>query len=1571
MGGGSVTHKAEYAPKSLSVGQDGYLSRSYKIETVNDERLLGKDRVMLSYSLTSTSNGGSEKDVEAFQSAEVYPWVNFTLLRGATVRVLLVANGKKSKLTDLGYKEEISDNANGFYNVMVGSANKAHKYMYSKHYDAGSRVSVPNVGEGGTSVYTVVVDYDPFGYVPGEDEPEVPDEPDVPVDPEDESLLLKSLSVDGALVADFNAETNEYTVNLTAQQASAKDYPVVTYEFSDSASTATLTNPTEFPGKATVTVKNTENKTNTYTVNYVLSEELINLTTNVADKKLMYIPQGLDVDGRVAADRDPKTGWYISEVNYDAFKKNDLIVGGVNSTEGVNEFTFNLPRKATVTVVFNTAGAASIVTANGAILKEKGFTYENDTSYYKIVVSNRQNEHQRWYRMMYYKDVDTGSLTLPYCVPEMPALVTVKYIPWGADDFGEEPDIPDVPDVPDVNDLALKSLSVDGVKIADFDADTKEYTVNLTNVQAGALNAPVVTYELEDASSTVVVANPTEFPGKATVTVKNAENKTNTYTVNYALTEELLAITTNAQGQNMMYKPGGFKLGGWLASDRNADTGSWQMSTINVPELIGNDTIFGGVNATADVTRVTFNLPRAATVRALVNTIGSADIHARIMSELTAAGFTKDADESTDKLIATFNSVTRNYRRMFAKDIEAGELTIPYGVPDMPMMIALDYLPWGDNTFVEPVDPEAGIKLESLKIDGVEVNDFDADTLEYTVALTDSQLASVAVPRITYELMSETSTATVTNPETFPGKATVTVSDGEGGERTYTITYTADEMIKDMYVLNESNTISKAYTGADADTVLSGNNLPKYVRAGLVEYTDKQPIYTDRNGTRGIHDESLIGNDVILTPVNWSQDTKIKAAFGGTEALDWLNFTVKRDAVVKVFTGGANPSNTNITDYGFTKYTNGVMNVDCCNTAKAYFCNKINGTLDRCQTIMYSKNFKAGNKVTVPNFTFGDYSYTVVIEYTDWDEEIYVPIIPKASLSDIKVDGVSITGFDAETLNYEVEFDAASLTMPEVTYTVNGEGVATVTNPATFPGEAKITVTEGDDENVYTIKYVPSEEYITDLKLCDEADVASTHAVFPQIVSGIKAGDKHFTDRGYAIETINEEGIENSDRIMTATGWKWDVNNYATVFNGSTVNDWMSFTLNRGAYVTVYDDSTADNSMFVGFETESSSTPYIYVKYNETRGASYTVKHTRYFTAGSQVNIPNASTGETYAVVVTYAPWNFEEPEVEEIPEFKISYSDLVPKVTTGDNANVTVGNWYGFEANSVMNRKLSKEFAIPEGAETQTITLTLDKFTNQNVAIIVNPTEEGASKDVIVNSDGSEIVWDTHNQASVDYDYEGAGEDGFNADYVTYAEYAKNVTTLSSGDSYVYRNMVSSDDKYISGSMVVYSRNLLCGGVAWTDIPDEYKECNYIVPQDGKINGGTYTITFTVNAPVEVVIYTNQSTATVADDISEDEWTEDTATFKKRHMNVVDNLTVAYMIKKGYLPLADIGAYATVNNTYGYRIRRYDVFPMLKADCGVDNGWAIDPAKKEATGFTGTINDYTYEQYLDAWVEE
>ena len=1573
FGGGDVTHKAQYLPESLKVGEVCYLQRNYTIATVNDDRILGKDRIIQSYSLTHENNGGSPNDVKTFQSTDVYPWINFTLLRGATVRVLLCVNTQSSKLTSIGFTEEVSTNANGFFNVMVGSANRAHKYMYSKHFNAGERVVIPNVGEGNNSVYSVVVDYDPFGYVPDEDEPVVPDTPVVPDEPEDVSLELKSISVDGANVAGFKAETKEYTVDLSIDQAKSLNAPAVTYELADEESSAVVTEPAEFPGKATITVTNKENETSTYTINYSV-EKALGITTNVDGKTLTYVQNGLKSEGAVASDRDPSKTWYISEINYAPFKDNSLIFGGVNASVGVSEFTFNLPRAATVSVIYNTAAPWASIEPSTKILNSMGFAYDNDESYYKIVVSNRANSTQRWYRMTYYKNMEAGEYTLPYCVPEMPQLVAIKYLSWGQSEFETEEPTPDTPAEPEVNPLELKSLKIDGVEVADFDAATNEYTVNLTKAQASAKDYPVVSYELADSKSTAVVTNPTTYPGKATVTVTDSEGENNTYTVNYSVEGIIGNITTDVEGKTLTYVQDGLKIDGGLASDRDPSK-LWYISEVNYEPIKGNSTIYGGVTASEGVTEFTMNLPRAATVTAMFNTSGVWTKIEPVAKVLDEMGFEYENDESYYKIVVSnrVNEQHRYYRMIYYKNIEAGEITLPYCVPEMPQLVAIKYLPWGQDAFEEePEEPEISpLALKSLEIDGVAIDGFDADTMEYTVALTDAQLAKKDAPEVTYELQDEASSATVTMPETFPGKATVTVTNGVDS-RTYTITYAEGDMIKDMYVLNESNTIPAAYTGTGSDYTIGGNNVPKYVRKGLVEQTEKLPIYTDRNGFRHFHDTTLIGNDIILTPVAWSQVAVFLNSFGGTEVLDWLNFTVKRDAVVKVFTGG-DPKNSNLTDYGFVKQAGGLINTNCCMTSNAYFCHVINGTLDRCQNQMYTKAFKAGDKVVVPNFTFSDYSYTVAIEYPGWGEEYTVIPEAKATLSNIKVNGAAIPGFDSETFEYEAEFDAATLEMPEVTFTAKKGATATLENPTTFPGEATITVSEEGEENVYTIKYVPSVDFISDIALCEAAGVNSTHSVFPKVVSTIAVGDKFYTDRGYLLETINETGIENADRIMTAVGWRWDVQNYGTLFNGSLIKDWMSFKLNRGAYVTVYDDTGLDSKLFEGYNTEAAPTgsPYMVVRLNASRTVDFTTKYTRYFPAGSVVKLPNASNGESYSVVVSYAPWDFEEPEVEPLPEFAISYSDLVPKVLKGEDANVTIGNWYGFVSESYMTRKFSKEFDLPEGNETQTITVNVNGFTNQNAAFIVAPLDENASKDVIVNADGSEIEWGTFDQATVDYDYEGAGEGGFNKDYATFAQFAKNVTPFSGGDAYVYRNMVSSDDRYISGSAVVYTRNLLCGGVAWPEIPEEFVGCNYIVPMDSKLNGGEYTFEITVNAPVKIVAFTSVAAATMSDDISDTAWTVEPASFKKRHMNVVDNLTVAYLIKKGYLDEADIGAYSTINNTHGYRIRRFDVLSILEDECGVNNGWAIDPAKKEATGFVGTINDYTYDQYLAAWVDE
>ena len=108
----------------------------------------------------------------------------------------------------------------------------------------------------------------------------------------------------------------------------------------------------------------------------------------------------------------------------------------------------------------------------------------------------------------------------------------------------------------------------------------------------------------------------------------------------------------------------------------------------------------------------------------------------------------------------------------------------------------------------------------------------------------------------------------------------------------------------------------------------------------------------------------------------------------------------------------------------------------------------------------------------------------------------------------------------------------------------------------------------------------------------------------------------------------------------------------------------------------------------------------------------------------------------------------------------------------------------------------------------------------------------------------------------------------------------------------------------------------------------------------------------------------------TVTDTIDDAAWTASQYVVRRRYQNVLDHLSCAYMLRKGYINESNIVFDGKVGDTYGVRFNRYDVYENLKADCGSYLGWAIDPEKVEATGFTNTINDYRYEEYLEAWVD-
>jgi len=75
-----------------------------------------------------------------------------------------------------------------------------------------------------------------------------------------------------------------------------------------------------------------------------------------------------------------------------------------------------------------------------------------------------------------------------------------------------------------------------------------------------------------------------------------------------------------------------------------------------------------------------------------------------------------------------------------------------------------------------------------------------------------------------------------------------------------------------------------------------------------------------------------------------------------------------------------------------------------------------------------------------------------------------------ATLKSISIDGVDLTGFNAETLVYNVVLPAGTTQIPEVTAAVNDEGKATmaITQATSLPGTAKIEVTAEDGETKLT-----------------------------------------------------------------------------------------------------------------------------------------------------------------------------------------------------------------------------------------------------------------------------------------------------------------------------------------------------------------------------------------------------------------------------------------------------------------------------------------------------------------------
>jgi len=124
-----------------------------------------------------------------------------------------------------------------------------------------------------------------------------------------------------------------------------------------------------------------------------------------------------------------------------------------------------------------------------------------------------------------------------------------------------------------------------------------------------------------------------------------------------------------------------------------------------------------------------------------------------------------------------------------------------------------------------------------------------------------------------------------------------------------------------------------------------------------------------------------------------------------------------------------------------------------------------------------------GTAVTVPSpvadsgFKFKDWTPTfpaTVTKNATYTAN-FVALSINATLSDLKVDGTTITSFNASTLTYNVELPAGTTTVPTVTATAtDSKANAVVTAAASLPGSTTVLVTaeDGTTTKTYTIDFI-------------------------------------------------------------------------------------------------------------------------------------------------------------------------------------------------------------------------------------------------------------------------------------------------------------------------------------------------------------------------------------------------------------------------------------------------------------------------------------------------------------------
>ncbi len=138
-----------YVPGGVEIGTKAYVDRTnatnYDIQVINDSRLVGADLIRGSIDCYGSLNSVYEGDA-------IPDWISLDAARGVEVVILTVGIVGKANFEDNSYTR--STNSDGFIKTYT-NGEKVFDNAYSRHFEAGSKVTIPNVA--GDASHTMLV----------------------------------------------------------------------------------------------------------------------------------------------------------------------------------------------------------------------------------------------------------------------------------------------------------------------------------------------------------------------------------------------------------------------------------------------------------------------------------------------------------------------------------------------------------------------------------------------------------------------------------------------------------------------------------------------------------------------------------------------------------------------------------------------------------------------------------------------------------------------------------------------------------------------------------------------------------------------------------------------------------------------------------------------------------------------------------------------------------------------------------------------------------------------------------------------------------------------------------------------------------------------------------------------------------------------------------------------------------------------------------------------------------------------------------------------------------------------